>query len=85
MNRPLSTLITTVGLLAAAGAEAEQFRVQGGGSLKWFGLKIYDAKLLTPQPLRSFSRPLRLNSLTLAPLPATKSPNAASKRFDVWG
>ena len=53
MNRPLSALITTVGFLAAATADAEQFRVQGGGSLKWFGLKIYDAKLLTPQPVGS--------------------------------
>lgn len=47
--------VAAAGLLAAvlhagaALANTEEFRLQGEGTLRWFGLKIYDARLLSAQ------------------------------------
>ena len=45
---------------ALGAAQAGAMNPVGEGTLRWFGLKIYDARLWTPGGAPDFSRPLRL-------------------------
>ena len=59
MRRPrpiaIATLVALLMMLAtsAALANTEGLSVRGEGSMRWFGLKIYDAKLYTPESVTS--------------------------------
>lgn len=46
--------------LALGAAQAGAMNPVGEGTMRWFGLKIYDARLWTPGGAPDFSRPLRL-------------------------
>lgn len=55
----LATLLSA----GAALANTEEFRLQGEGTLRWFGLKIYDARLLSAQRMvgeKTLSQPFAL-------------------------
>jgi hypothetical protein len=49
LNRLLLLLAAAIALTGTASfANTESFQPRGEGTLRWFGLKIYDARLLTP-------------------------------------
>jgi hypothetical protein len=47
-------------LLACSAAHAGNLTRLGEGTMRWFGLKIYEARLWTPGGAPDFARPLRL-------------------------
>lgn len=63
----LEKLIAGIAIAAAAASTAlastDPLRLHGEGSLRWFGLKIYEARLFAPQqfaPQQSFQAPFAL-------------------------
>lgn len=57
MTRVLAALALALALASPAQAGLE---LLGQGTLRWFGLKIYEATLWTPGGVPDFARPLRL-------------------------
>ena len=47
-------------LLACTAAQASGMTRLGEGTLRWFGIKVYEARLWTPGGAPDFARPLRL-------------------------
>lgn len=46
-----ATAVVLAGWLTPAGANMEELRLQGAGTLRWLGLKIYEARLFAPDRL----------------------------------
>ncbi|MBU3724793.1 MAG: hypothetical protein FGM18_04670 [Burkholderiaceae bacterium] len=46
-----ATTVVMAGLMKAAQANVEELQLQGAGTLRWLGLKIYEARLFAPNRL----------------------------------
>jgi hypothetical protein len=65
----MKDLIFAITLLAAGAAQgAADLPRRGEGTLRWFGIRVYDATLWAGDPHASFLAPLRLELLYARPL-----------------